>query len=73
MTLMQYFSFFTGHVSTSFYKSVCCWYSVELPQLVEAIQLSTNNICYVVGNSFELPQLDAIQPSTNNICFYKKK
>ena len=22
----------------------CCWYSFELPQLVEAIQMSTNNI-----------------------------
>ena len=33
---MQYFSDFL-------YKSICCWYLFELPQL-EAIQMSTNNI-----------------------------
>ena len=27
-------------------KSICCWYSFELPQLVEAIQTSTHNICF---------------------------
>ena len=26
------------------YKSICCWYSFELLQLVEAIQMSTSNI-----------------------------
>ena len=26
-------------------KNICCWYSFELPRLVEAIQMSTNNIC----------------------------
>ena len=39
MILMQYFSDFL-------YKSICCLYSFELPQLVEAIQMSTNNICF---------------------------
>ena len=28
-----------------FYK-VCCGYAFELPQLVEAIQISTLNICF---------------------------
>ena len=28
------------------YKSICCWYSLELPRLVKAIQMSTNNICF---------------------------
>ena len=28
------------------YKSICCEYSFELPQLVEAIQMSTHNICF---------------------------
>ena len=29
------------------YKSICCGYSFELPLLVEAIQMSTNNICFL--------------------------
>ena len=37
MTLRQYFSDFL-------HKSICCWYSFELPQLVKATQISTNNI-----------------------------
>ena len=28
------------------YKSIRCWYSFELPQQVEAIQMSTNNLCF---------------------------
>ena len=28
------------------YKSICCGYSFELPRLVEAIQMSTHNICF---------------------------
>ena len=28
------------------YKNICCGYSFELPQLVEAIQMSTHNICF---------------------------
>ena len=32
-------------VSDCLYKSICCWYSFELPRLVEAIQMSTHNIC----------------------------
>ena len=28
------------------YKSICCWYLFELPLLVKAIQMSTNNICF---------------------------
>ena len=27
-------------------KSICYWYSFELPQLVEAIQMSINNVCF---------------------------
>ena len=39
------------NVSDFLYKSVCYWYSFELLRLVEAIQLSTNNICcYKEGN-----------------------
>ena len=39
MILTQYFSDF-------FYKRICCWYSFELPKLVEAIQMSTNNVSF---------------------------
>ena len=28
------------------FKTICCGYSVELPRLVEAIQMSTHNICF---------------------------
>ena len=42
MILTQYFSDFL-------YKSICCWFSFELPQLVEAIQMSTNNIYVYKG------------------------
>ena len=28
------------------YKSICCGYLFELPQLVKAIQMSTHNICF---------------------------
>ena len=28
------------------YKIIYCWYSFELPRQVEAIQMSTNNICF---------------------------
>ena len=28
------------------YKSICCGYSFELPRLVEAIQMSTDNIYF---------------------------
>ena len=37
--LMQYFSDFLQ-------ISICYLYSFELPQLVEAIQMSTNSICF---------------------------
>ena len=33
-------------VSDCLYKSICCGYSFELPRLVEAIQMSTHNICF---------------------------
>ena len=33
-------------VSDFLYKNVCYWYSFELPRLVEAIQMSNNNICF---------------------------
>ena len=41
------------------YKSICCWYSFELPrQVVEAIQMSTNNICFYRSNSYKCqPQM----------------
>ena len=32
--------------SNFLYKSICCGYLFELPQLVEAIQMSTHNICF---------------------------
>ena len=28
------------------YKSMCCGYSFDLPRLVEAIQMITQNICF---------------------------
>ena len=28
------------------YKNICCGYSFELPRLVEAIQVSSLNICF---------------------------
>ena len=40
MMLMWYF------LTCFFMKELCCWYSFELPQLVEAIQMSTHNICF---------------------------
>ena len=33
-------------VSDCLYKSICCGYSFELPRQVEAIQMSTHNICF---------------------------
>ena len=36
--------------------------------LVEAIQMSTHNICFYKEINF----VEAIQMSTNNICFYKE-
>ena len=29
-----------------FRKNICCRYSFELPQLVEAVQMSSHNICF---------------------------
>ena len=40
MMLMQYIIF------CFLYRSVCCGYSFELSQLVEAIQMRTHNICF---------------------------
>ena len=28
------------------YKNICCGYSLELPRQVEAIQMSSRNICF---------------------------
>ena len=28
------------------YESICCGYSFELPQQVEAVQMSTHNVCF---------------------------
>ena len=36
----------TQYFSDFLYKIICCWYSFELPRLVEAIQMSTNNMFY---------------------------
>ena len=33
--------------SYSLYKNICYGYSFELPQIVEAIQMSTRNICFL--------------------------
>ena len=41
MVILMWF-FFYGFLC----KSINCWYSFEWPQLVEAIQMSTNNICF---------------------------
>ena len=30
------------------YKNICCRNSFELPQLVEAIQMSSHNICFLI-------------------------
>ena len=38
--LTQYFADFQ-------YTGICCWYSFELPRLVEAIQMSANNIWFI--------------------------
>ena len=40
-------------LSDCLYKNICCGYLFELPQLVEAIQMSTHNICFYkeVGES----------------------
>ena len=32
------------------YKNVCCGYSFDLPQQVQAIQMSTHNICFYKEN-----------------------
>ena len=34
-------------VSDFLYKTVCCQYSFEMRQQVGAIQISTNNICFL--------------------------
>ena len=39
MMIMQFFS------SDFLYKGICCGYSFELHQQVDAIQISTHNIC----------------------------
>ena len=36
----------THYLSDFLHISICCWYSFELPRLVKAIQMSTNNICF---------------------------
>ena len=60
------------------YTGICCGYPFELHRLVDAIQMSTYNICFYKGiycrYPFELHRLvNAIQMSTYNICFYKEK
>ena len=41
MMLLQYYFLI--------YKNICCGYSFELPLLVEAVQMSSNNICFYKG------------------------
>ena len=36
------------------YKNICCGYSFELPQLVEAIQMSYHNICFFIKKSIKV-------------------
>ena len=43
-TVKQYYSKYI--FSLLLYKGICCWYSFELHRLVNAIQMSTNNICF---------------------------
>ena len=43
---MRAYSIIRNIFSVFLYKSISCWYSFELPRLVEAIQMSTNNICF---------------------------
>ena len=47
MMLMQCFfvCFFCVFFSYFLYKSICCGYSFELHQQVDAIQMGTHNIC----------------------------
>ena len=37
--------FFVFYFSDFLYKSICCGYSFELHQQVDAIQMGTHNIC----------------------------
>ena len=37
---------YTIFFSDLFFKCICCGCSFEMPQLAEAIQMSTNNICF---------------------------
>ena len=56
MMLLPFFSDFL-------YESICCWHSFELPRQVEAIQMSTNNICWY----------KAINKSTRSVILKTKK
>ena len=54
----------TAHVfSSTLYKSICCGYSFELPQLVEAIQMSTHNIWFYKENQKNIAQASLNTPS----------
>ena len=45
--MRAYFDYVSAPVFSDFlYKGICCWYSFELPRLVEAIQKSNNNTCF---------------------------
>ena len=44
MMLMRYYCVF--FFSDFLYKSICCGYSFELHQQVDAIQIGTHNICF---------------------------
>ena len=46
MMLLQCFSVFLFFFGLTFFiKNICCGYSFELHQQVDAIQMSTHNIC----------------------------
>ena len=47
-TVKQYYSMYI--FSLLLYKGICCWYSFELHRLVDAIQVSTHNICFYKEN-----------------------
>ena len=46
----------------SLYKNICCWYSFELPQQVEAIQMSTNNIWFYKETNKKIAQVSLNTP-----------
>ena len=52
------------------YKGICCGYSFELHRLVDAIQMSTHNICVYKENQKKLHNQYQISPFLIFIFFY---